>query len=374
MIRVERRVDRPSWLSVAVPVGSIAAALLVGAVLLAVSGHDPVATYDRILDRAVLSPGSFSATLVAATPLLFTGLAAAVAFRMGVFNIGGEGQLVVGAIGATAAGLALGDLPLGLTIAAMVAAGAAAGAAWAGIAAVLKAWGGANEIITTLMLNYIAGNLATYLIFGSRSYWRELEGTGAQFQTGKRIPPDSFWPAVDLGRVTVSTGFLLGTAIAGALFVVFRSTRFGFTVRVIGDEPRAARYAGLRTRRTILGLMALSGAVAGIGGASDVGDTRHVLDPKALGQAGYGYAGIVVAALARLNPLAVVLAAIVMGGLANAGRALQGPDFPTGLVGTLQGLLLVFTLAGELFARYRIRRAPRSAPAADDLPAPGAPA
>ena len=102
--------------------------------------------------------------------------------------------------------------------------------------------------------------------------------------------------------------------------------------------------------------MALSGAVAGLGGASDVGDIRHVLDPKGLSQAGYGYAGIVVAALARLNPIAVVFVSMLIGGLTNAGRALQGPDFPAGLVGTLQGLLLFFTLGGEVFARYRIRR------------------
>jgi simple sugar transport system permease protein len=238
----------------------------------------------------------------------------------------------------------------------MVAAGAACGAAWAGIAAVLRAWFNTNEIITTLMLNYLATNLATYLIFGSKSPWRELEGSGAMFPQGKSIPDAAFWPSVDFGNFTVSLGFFLGTAIAIVLYVVFRSTRFGFQIRVIGDEPRAARYAGMRTKRTILGLLALSGAVAGIGGASDVGDTRHLLDPKALSQAGYGYAGIVVAALARLNPLAVVGVSILMGGLANAGRALQGPDFPSGLVGTLQGLLLVCTLAGELFARYRVRR------------------
>src|SRR5690606_4235465 len=130
----------------------------------------------------------------------------------------------------------------------------------------------------------------------------------------------------------------------------------------IGDEPRAARYAGMRTKRTIFGLLALSGAVAGIGGASEVGDTRPLLDPKALSQAGYGHAGIVDAALAHLNPRHVVVVSILMASVANAGRALQGPDFPAGLVGTLQGLLLVCTLAGELFARYRVRRV-RRAPA-----------
>ena len=356
MIRLERRVDNPWWLKVAVPLGSVLAALAIGAVLLALGGQDPLETYSRILDRGFLSQGAFTATLTAATPLLFTGLAAAAAFRMGVFNIGGEGQLIMGAVGASGAGLALADQPLAVTVLGMIVAGAVAGAAWAGIAAVLKAWANTNEIITTLMLNYIALNLATYLIFGSKSYWRKLDGSGLTFPQGKPIDDGSFWPSYDFGNFTVPFGFFLGAAIGIGLWVLFTRTRYGFQVRVIGDEPRAARYAGMRTKRTVFTLMLLSGAIAGIGGASDVGDTRHVLDPKALGQAGYGYAGIVVAALARLNPIAIIPVSILMGGLANAGRALQGPDFPSGLVGTLQGLLLITALAGELFAKYRVRR------------------
>lgn len=355
-LHLERRIDRPRWLTVAVPVASLVAALAIGAIVLAAAGQDPFATYDRILQRGFLAEGALSATLVAASPLLFTGLAAAVAFRMGVFNIGGDGQLVVGAIGATWAGLALGDGPLAVTVVAMLAAGGLAGAAWAGIAAALRAWLRTNEIITTLMLNYLALNLATYLIFGSRSYWRKLDGTGLMFPQGKPLPDRAEWPTFTLGDLVVPLGFLVGAVVAVGLFVLLRSTRFGFQVRVIGDEPRAARHAGMRTRRTTFVLLALSGAVAGLGGAADVGGTRHVLDPKALSQTGYGYAGIVVAALARLNPLAVVVVSILMGGLANAGRALQGADFPAGLVGTLQGLLLVCTLAGELFSRYRLRR------------------
>lgn len=373
MIRLERRVDLPSWLKIAVPLGSIGAALVLGAILLVATGHDPAETYQLLLERGFTSQGAFTATLTAATPLLFTGLCASVAFRMKIFNIGGEGQLIVGAIGASAAGLALGDGPLAITVLGMVVAGALCGAVWAGIAAALRAWANTNEIITTLMLNYIAANLATYLVFGSKSYWRKLDGTGKMFPQGKPLAESAHWPTVDFGNFTVGFGFFLGTVIAIGLYVLFRSTRFGFQVQVIGDEPRAARYAGMRTKRAILGLMALSGAIAGIGGAADVGDTRYLLDPKALNQAGYGYAGIVVAALARLNPIAVVLVSILMGGLANAGRALQGPDFPAGLVGTLQGLILVAALAGELFVTYRIRRAaPDHAVTSGPTPTPDA--
>ena len=361
MIRIERRADQPRWLRVAVPLGSVLVALVAGALVLWGTGHDPFDTYGQILDRGFTRPGAMTRTLVAAGPLLFTGLAAAVAFRMGVFNIGGEGQLVLGAVGASGVGLALGDSqPIAVTMVAMIAAGAFCGAAWAAIAGALRAWAGTNEIIVTLMLNYVAANLASYLIFGSKSPWRLLEGSGLTFPQGRTLDPAARWPSVDVGSVTVPIGFLVGVAVAVGLFVLFRHTRFGFRVKVTGDEPRAARFAGMSTGRVTFALMALSGAVAGIGGASDVGDTRHVLDPKALNQAGYGYAGIVVAALARLNPLAVVVTSIIMGGLANAGRAMQGPDFPAGLVGTMQGLLLLSVLAGETFARYRIRRRPRT--------------
>ena len=131
------------------------------------------------------------------------------------------------------------------------------------------------------------------------------------------------------------------------LWVLYRTTRFGFEVNVIADAPDAARYAGMRTRRKVLAVLGLSGAAAGLGGVADFGDVRHVLDPKGLSQVGYGYTGIVVAALARLNPIAVVFVSVLIGGLNNAGRSLQGPDFPAGLVGTLQGLILFFASAAR---------------------------
>jgi simple sugar transport system permease protein len=364
LIRLERRVELPRWLSVAVPLLSLAAAVLVGGLVVAATGHDAVDTYRRIVERSVTADGALTGTLIAATPLLFTGLAAAVSFRTGVFNIGGEGQLIIGAICASGVGLALHGWPGWLLIAAMVAAGAAGGAVWGAIPGALRAFASTNEIITSLMLNYVAANLATYLIFGSRSYWRSLEGSGATFPQGKVLPAKASWPAFDLGSLVVPFGFLVGAIVAAQLWILLRRTRFGFEVAVVADSPPAARYAGMRNQRTILAVMALSGAVAGIGGASNIGDTRHVLDPRGLNQAGYGYAGIVVAALARLNPIAVVVASMVMGGLANAGRALQGPDFPAGLVGTLQGLLLAFTLGGEVFARYRVRFTRKAAVAA----------
>jgi simple sugar transport system permease protein len=245
-------------------------------------------------------------------------------------------------------------------IAGMIAGGVVTGAAWAMIAGLLRAYLNTNEIITTLMLNYIAGLVLSYLIFDSRSFWRDLtSSSGRVFPQGRPLPPAADWPSVSIALdpafpILIPFGLLLGVAVAAAVWALYSSTSFGFDARVLGDSPSAARYAGIKTRRVMVLMMGLSGALAGLGGASEIGDFRHVLDPRGLQQAGFGYAGIVVAALARYNPFAVCLVAFLLGGLANAGYSLQGPDFPAGLVGVMQGMILFFALGGELLLRYRV--------------------
>ena len=366
-IRIERRLRQPRWLQVAVPLGSLVAAVGLMTIVLLVTGQSPGHTFSRIVETAFTSKRALEDTLVSATPLLFTGLCAAVAFRMNLFNIGGEGQLYAGAVAAAAVALLLAGSPSAVSIPAMIVGGALGGAALALIPGVLKAFLSTSEIITSLMLNYIAALVISYLIFDSQSYWRDTSTPEAKvFPQGKLLPDEATWPLVHVGGLAIPFGFLVGVAIAAFVAVLYSRTRYGFEVKVIGDSPRAAKYAGMRTRRKILAVMALSGAIAGVGGASQDGDFRHLLDPRGLSQAGYGYAGIVIAALARYNPFAVVLVAFLLGGLQNAGYALQGVDFPSGLVGVMEGLILFCALGGELLVRYRLRvvRAPRHPAAA----------
>jgi simple sugar transport system permease protein len=367
MIRVERRLQQPKWLMVVVPIGSIAAAFVLMAIVLLATHHPPLHTFSRLLSSGFGSKQALNDTLVSATPLIFTGLCAAVAFRMNLFNIGGEGQLYVGAILAAAAAIALGNHSGWLSIPAMIVAGAVGGAALALVPGILRAFFATNEIITSLMLNYVAALVLTYLIFDSQSYWRDTSSPTAKvFPQGKPLPDAATWPTSQIGSLIVPFGLLLGVLIATLVWLLYTRTRFGFEVQVIGDSPRAATYAGMRTRRKILAVMALSGAIAGIGGASQDGDIRHTLDPRGLTAAGYGYTGIVIAALARYNPFAVCLVAFLLGGLQNAGYTLQGVDFPSGLVGVMQGLILFSALGGELLIRYRVRfvRRARTAEAA----------
>jgi general nucleoside transport system permease protein len=359
MIEIERRLKQPRWLTFVVPFASVGVAFLVMAAVLLVTGHDPLHTYRRIFDAAFSGSAAWTDTVTLATPLIFTGLAAAAAFRMQLFNIGAEGQLYIGAICASGGAIWLGpEHALALTIFVMCTCAAVGAALWALIAGVLKAFARTNEIITTLMLNYVAGLLLTYLIFDSASPWRDVSTIEAQsFPQSVPLHSSQFWPTISVLGVVVPFGFLLSIGVAAVLWALFRGTRFGFEMNVIGDSPRAARYSGMRTRRKILAVMAISGAVAGLGGASQIGDISHVLDasPQGLQGANYGYTGIVVAALGRYNPFAVCLVGVLVGGLQNAGLFLQGADFPTGLVGVMQGIILFCTLGGELLVRYRVR-------------------
>jgi simple sugar transport system permease protein len=359
-IRIEPRLRRPRSLTVVVPLGSVAFAFAAIAVVLTATGHDPGHTYRKLFEAAFTANGALSATFVSATPVAFTGLAAAAAFRMNLFNIGAEGQLYFGAVGAVAIALLLKGAPGGVEIGAMCVAGIAFGAAWAAIPGALRAFARTNEIITSLMLNYAAALVLNYLIFDSHSYWRDTTSpSAAVFPQGQAIPDAATWPFATItgvaGGVALPLGIGVALVVAGFMWVLYRHTRFGFELQVLADSPRAARYAGIRTRRKILAVMCLSGAVAGLGGAAQVGNFDHLLDPRSLQQQLYGYTGIVVAALARYNPFAVVVIAFLLGGLKNAGFALQGADFPSGLVGVMQGIFLFSVLGGELLVRYRIR-------------------
>ena len=356
-VRLERRLEQPKWLNWVVPLASLVAALILGALVLWITGKNPFDVYQRIFERGFAGKRAFSGALEMATPLAFTGLCAAVAFRMGLVNIGGEGQFYMGAVGASYVGISLGGAPTAITITLMCLGGMVFGSVYAAIVGVLRARFNTNEIITSLMMNYLAAIFLNYLIFNSKSFWRDPDSP--QFPKGKTLNARADWNTYSIFGVNLPIAFLIAILAGSAVWVLYKRTRFGFEVGVLADSPKAARYAGIRTTSTIVIVMALSGALAGLGGAADVGNFRGLLDAKGIQMAGYGYTGIVVAALARRNPLVTVVVAIFIGGLTKAGYALQGPDFPSGLVGTLQGLILFTAVAGEILIKYRVRTTPR---------------
>jgi simple sugar transport system permease protein len=357
VIRLERREEVRAWHYVMVPVASVLLALAVGAAFLVITGYDPLRVYTAMLRASFTTGFGLADSLVSATPLALTGLAAAVAFRYRLYNIGGEGQLYVGAIAAAGAGLALGDAPGPLAVTAVIVAGAAGGLVWILLPALARAWLGTSEIITTLLLNYVALFLMRYLIFGTASLWRDP--TATNFPQGRPLTDAASFPEWGLTRIHLGLAVALLAAVV--VHLLLTRTRVGYDWRVYGDSPAAARYAGIPVRRTIVGVMALSGALAGLAGAGEVAGRAHQLDPEGLA-VGFGYAGIIVAALARYNPLAVPLVAVLLGAVDNAGTSLQsiaGARVPIAISTMLQGAILLFVLAGEVLLRYRIASARR---------------
>jgi len=357
-IRIERRLEVTRLNNIGTPILSVLAALVVGAIFLAIEGFNPLTVYKALFEVSFTSRFGFTDSLTVAVPLILTGLAATVAFRVNLFNIGAEGQLYLGAITGSWAALALADgLPTIVGVAVVLIAGMIGGALWILPAAVFKAYFGTNEIISTLMLTFIGLFLMRYLIFGSMSFWRDAES--ANFPQGRKIPDSARFELWSNTRLHWGLVFAIGVALL--IWVLIRYTSVGFDMNVVGSSPEAARYAGISVRRTVILTLLLSGALGGLAGATEVSGRAYALDPNGL-QLGLGFTGIVIAALARYNPIAVILVATVMGGLRNAGvslQALPGERVPVEVSLMLQGAILLFAIGGEVFARNRLSIARR---------------
>jgi simple sugar transport system permease protein len=352
MIRLEPRVAPSRLLSAATTLGAVAIALVISGIIIAAVGGDPVRSYLHILNAAFGSIGVLSDTLVKATPLLLTGLACALAFRMRLWNIGAEGQFLLGAWGASAVVLAP-ILPAGtpafIVIPAMMLAGAAAGAAWGLIPGILRARLGVNEIITTLMLNYVALFWIQFWVFGP---WSQ-----GGFQQTRPFPPEAFLPRLTdfasavpaLGGLTVHLGLVFGLIAAAIVWIGLERSRWGYEIRLAGDSERAARYAGIDIARNVIVVFAISGALAGLAGMSEVSGAVHRLQDRI--SPGYGFTAIIIAYLARFDPLKVIVASVLFGALILAGREIQ----PSGVPAMIQGIILFSLIVAEVFVRYRVR-------------------
>jgi ABC-type uncharacterized transport system permease subunit len=337
----------PRWVeAVGIRLASVAAALAVGALFLVITGHDPARAYREMVVGAFGSTFGIEQTLIKAIPLILTGLGVSLAFSMGLWNIGAEGQLAVGAIAASWLALALPPLPAIQMLPGLVVLGLAGGAAWALIPAVLRAVLGFSEIISTLMLNYVALLWVDYLVFGS---W--ADPTAFSFPYSRRFPEAAAFPAV---WGDVHLGLVFALVAAAALAVILSRTRWGYEIRAIGASRAAARYAGMPVKRNILLVMAVSGALAGLAGVGEVAGVIHRIQQGL--SPGYGYTAIIVAWVAQLNPWAIVATGILFAALLNGGFVIQTTGVPAAIAYMLQALILMFVLASEYMLR-RLRRA-----------------
>ncbi len=344
--RVERRLDCPLWLNWAIPVSAVGVALVAGGFLLFLLGVSPIRAYAEMFSGALGSVWGLSETLVKAIPLTLAALAVGLSFTMVIWNIGAEGQLVIGAL-ATAAVVRYAFIDSApVMFALMFISAAVAGGLWAGFAGFLKARWNVNEIITTLMMNYIAILMTEYFIYGP---WRDPSSLGfpmtSPFPEAARLPM--------LGDTRVHVGIFVALLLAILFRVFYRWTRWGFEFRVIGHSPAAARYAGMNYLKNVLLAMFISGAVAGVAGMTEVAGLQGRLQPGF--SAGYGYTAIIVAWLARLNPVGTVFVSFLLGALLVGGDTLQiVMRLPLASVQVLQGLILFCVLGGEFFRNYRI--------------------
>ncbi len=351
-LRMEPRMEQPGWLGLIVSLGAVIFALILGGIVLMLVGGDPIRAYAFMARAAFGGIGVFSDTLVKATPLILVSLAAVVAFRMRLWNIGAEGQFYLGAFGASLVVLTPilpPETSPWLMILTMMFFGALAGALWGFIPGYLKAKYNVNEIITTLMMNYIAVAWNNYFIF---AVWSE-----GGFQMSRQFPKTAWLPRltdyaaqVPMFRgLTIHLGFVIALIAAGVVWWIMYRSRWGYEIRLIGDNPRAARYAGINIVRNTILVMMLSGALAGLGGMLEISGVVHRLQGAI--SSGYGFTGIIIAWLAKLNPILVVPISILFGGLLLAGREIQ----PSGIPMLIQGIILVCLIGSDFLFRNRIR-------------------
>lgn len=322
--------------------------LLLGALLLLGLGCDPLAVYRAILDTAFLG-GLYSLgdTATKATPLILTGLACALTFRTGLWNVGAEGQLLVGAWAATGvASFWLPESTPGLVVL-MALAAAATGALFAGIPGLLKARFGTSEILSSLMLVYVAIQWNNYWIY---SPWSDRGfAMTPRFPRSAWLPPLSGLPGLEgLRGGAAHLGLIPALVLALLVWLLMFRTRLGFELKIQGSGPRTAEYAGIPVARNTVLVMMLSGALAGLAGMVEVSGVVHRLQESF--SPGYGFTGILIAWLARLHPAGIVLASFLLGGLLVGAKEIQ----PAGIPSMLQGVILLTFIGFELARRYRL--------------------
>jgi simple sugar transport system permease protein len=343
-MKIERRLEPSRVVNMLAPIVSLVLALGAIAVLFATLRVNPLVAYGEIFRGAFGSWYGLSETVTKTIPLLLVGVGLALAYRAQVWNIGAEGQLLLGAIAATGVALRWPNLP------AMFLAGFVAGALWALIPAVLKVWWRVDEVLTSLMLVYVAAEAVNYLVYGP---WKGAESRGFPLTDG--FAEAAQLPVIGWSRVHYPT-LILALVAAGLVFVLMRYTTIGFEIRVTGENRAAARYAGMSYEKTVLLVMGISGGLAGIAGVGEVAGIHHrLLNPAGISP-GYGFSGIIVAWLARLNPLGVILSAFLLAGLLVGGDAIQvSLGLPAATTEIFNGVILLFVLGGEVMTRYRIR-------------------
>lgn len=345
-IRFEKREKQTALRTLIITVVCVLLSLVFCGIIIAASKFNPIEVYAEMFSNSFLSLRGIKKILTSCLPLLFCGLAVALAFKMNLNNIGAEGQYAVGLI-AGGAFVMYGpkvEGPLGWLLLALCC--FAGGAIWALISAIPKALWNVNESITTLMMNYIALTVLTFLCQGP---WKMK---GQNVSQTDRIPEGLELPSIVIGDFEISYGIIFGIIIAIILFVVYKYTAPGYRISVIGNNPTAAKYAGINIKKTILTVMLISGGIAGLAGYVKYSGVFSYRIVEGITN-NAGYMAIVIAFLSRLNPIAVVVVSMLFAGLQNGTVYVQAMGVSSRLPGMMQGAMMLFVIAGEFFIRYK---------------------
>src|ERR1051326_7101014 len=346
-----------------IPILAVVTALVVGAIVILVTGGNVLLAYQGLWEGSLGRAQSISESLVWATPYIFGGLAVALAFKAGLFNIGVEGQIGVGSLASVYVGYAVKGVPFPLHMLLAVAAGTLGGAAWGAIPGFLKARTGAHEVIVTIMLNYVAIQMTSFLVSGPM---KDPNPLIANAQTPKILQSARLPPLLPDPVYRVHWGFVIALLAAVGVWWLLRNSTLGFEIRTVGTNPQAARYAGIAVGRTMVVAMALSGGLAGLGASLEVVGLNFY--HTAGFSVGYGVDSIAVALLGHSNPIGVVPSALLFGALrAGSSRMQFLSQIPIDIINVIQALVLIFVPAPSLIRWLYRLRAPREAerPVAD---------
>lgn len=341
MVRIRR-----IWRSISVPLVAVLLGLLIGAILLIASGSNPIEAYSALLKGAFGTPVAVQRTLEKATPLIFSGLAVAFAFKAGLFNIGAQGQLLIGAVVAAYVGFSIEGLPAIIHAPLAVLVGALAGALYGFIPGALKTYTGAHEVIVTIMLNYVAINITDYLADGP---WKDPSPTNIVARTPK------IFPSAELPILSnIPTGFILALVAAVIVWWLLYRTTLGYEIRTVGLNSSAAQYAGIRVARMIILTMMISGFLAGTGGAVETLGINGRFQPGF--NTGLGFDGITVALLGKTSPFGVIPAALLLGAMRAGSSQMQ---FSAGVASEITDVITAFILffvAADVIVKKLIRQ------------------
>ena len=346
-IKLEKRRAPSMTMLVVTPVVSVLVTMLIGIVVFDLLGIDGLKAVTDIFLTPLLTSYKWQDVAVKAAPLIIIALGLSVANRAQVWNIGAEGQYIIGALCATGVGLAFGTVGGPLVVALMVASGVIGGAAWAAVPAGLRTRFSVNEILSSLMLTYVAGHVLSYLVGGP---WKDPEGRN--FPVTAPLVDSQTLPV--LGTSTVHLGVLVAILLPFVFWYLMSRSVFGFQVRVVGSAPNAARHGGFDGKQTIWLAMIISGGMAGLAGSLEFTGVLHKMD---LGfPSGYGFTAIIVCFLGRLNPIGCLIAGIVLAVTYVGGQMAQtSVKIPNSTAGIFQAMMLFFILASDILVRYRIK-------------------